>query len=91
MDTQNLRSRGPLSSFIRYCVKHPDERFWQALRNWSGYSFIFAGHMRQHSHDTFNWEGRRHDEDWFSDSVQHNRGMWGGQLEQAQRTFGQDR
>jgi hypothetical protein len=31
-----------LLDFIRYCLEHPEERFWQALRNWSGYYFIFA-------------------------------------------------
>jgi len=29
-----------LKSFTRYCTKHPEERFWQALRNWSGYTHI---------------------------------------------------
>jgi hypothetical protein len=29
-----------LDDFIDYCAKHPEERFWQALRNWSGASFI---------------------------------------------------
>ena len=28
--------------FARYCDEHPEERFWQALRNWSGWSFIFG-------------------------------------------------
>ncbi len=23
-----------LNSFTRYCLSHPQERFWQALRNW---------------------------------------------------------
>lgn len=36
------KSREKLVSFIDYCIKHPQERFWQALRNWSGYSFIFG-------------------------------------------------
>lgn len=29
-----------LNNFTEYCIKHPEERFWQALRNWSGSSFI---------------------------------------------------
>jgi len=37
-----LHSEKLLTSFIRYCIKHPDERFWQALTNWSGFSFIFG-------------------------------------------------
>lgn len=29
-------------SFTEFCKAHPDYRFWQALRNWSGARFIFA-------------------------------------------------
>lgn len=36
------KNQKKLNSFIDYCRKHPEERFWQALRNWSGYSFILA-------------------------------------------------
>ena len=25
-----------IESFTDYCVEHPEFRFWQALRNWSG-------------------------------------------------------
>jgi len=28
--------------FMRYCIQHTEERFWQALRNWSGHKFIYA-------------------------------------------------
>jgi hypothetical protein len=43
-----------LASFVAYCKAHPDERFWQALRNWCGkYNFIYA------NIDTFYWEGRQ--------------------------------
>ena len=31
-----------LKSFEQYCKEHPEERFWQALRSWSGYNFILA-------------------------------------------------
>jgi hypothetical protein len=31
-----VKSRKLLLSFFAYCVAHPQERFWQALRNWSG-------------------------------------------------------
>jgi hypothetical protein len=33
---KNLRSGECLRSFVDYCIKHPEERFWQALRNWCG-------------------------------------------------------
>ena len=63
MDTQNLKSRDCLTSFIRHCVTHPDERFWQALVNWSGYTLIKTyDSVRESGHDTFYLEGRRHDE-----------------------------
>jgi len=29
-----------LKSFVNYCLAHPQERFWQALRNFSNYPFI---------------------------------------------------
>ncbi len=34
-----------LAMFADYCRQHPEERFWQALRNWSGYDHIFAGNL----------------------------------------------
>jgi len=36
------KNRKVLESFINYCIKHPELRFWQALTNWSGYYFIYA-------------------------------------------------
>jgi hypothetical protein len=24
-----------LKEFTKYCIAHPEERFWQALRNWA--------------------------------------------------------
>lgn len=32
-----------LLEFVVYCTAHPEERFWQALRNWSGYPAILTG------------------------------------------------
>jgi len=31
-----------LQEFTEYCAKNPGERFWQALRNWSGYANIYG-------------------------------------------------
>jgi hypothetical protein len=48
-----------LKSFIKYCEKHPEERFWQALRNWAGVAFIYASCVpegRGGMEDTFYWE-----------------------------------
>jgi hypothetical protein len=39
--------------FYMYCMEHPEMRFWQALRNWSGYGYIWAD-----AFDTFYWEGK---------------------------------
>jgi hypothetical protein len=53
-----------LASFVAYCKAHPDERFWQALRNWCGkYNFIYATSTPlwdiEELNDTFYWEGRQ--------------------------------
>lgn len=37
-----MRSEEALVSFVRYCYEHPEQRFWQALRNWSKYTYIFG-------------------------------------------------
>lgn len=39
---QKPKCKKTLDSFITYCYANPEERFWQALRNWSGYTFIFG-------------------------------------------------
>ena len=31
-----------LESFVQYCKENPKQRFWQALRNWSGFSFVWV-------------------------------------------------
>jgi DNA-binding CsgD family transcriptional regulator len=36
------RNAEALASFTRYCREHPQEIFWQALRNWSNYSETIA-------------------------------------------------
>jgi hypothetical protein len=36
------KNREKLLSFIEYCLEHPEERFWQALRNWAKVDFIFT-------------------------------------------------
>lgn len=60
------RNEKVLGDFERYCAAHPDERFWQALRNWSGVGFLYAssfgpfvlGGASKLLHDTFGWEGK---------------------------------
>ena len=54
---KETRNSKLLKSFTQYCKDNPKERFWQAIRNWSGYGFIIAD-----GDDTFYWEGRRKNE-----------------------------
>lgn len=45
--------------FLDYCLKHPEQRFWQALRNWSGASSIhFVRVGKQEPEDAFYFEGK---------------------------------
>lgn len=36
------KNKKELMSFAEYALDHPEQRFWQALRNWSGYANIIA-------------------------------------------------
>ena len=56
------RNSEVLKDFVAYCKANPEQRFWQALRNWSGYNFIFAKDAKEyddHGYDTFYWEGKQ--------------------------------
>ena len=54
-----------LAEFTEYCEKHPDHRFWQALRNWSEAEAIlfvrkkadWEADFREHE-DTFYFENK---------------------------------
>lgn len=65
-EPEETRNSKVLESFVKYCQEHPGERFWQALRNWSGYDSIKGewakGPFAWQQIDTFHFEGRRHDE-----------------------------
>jgi len=52
-----MKSKKVLSSFIIYCYKHPDERFWQALRNWAKVNSICVQNGIE-TLDTFYFEGK---------------------------------
>ncbi len=52
-----MRSEETLESFIKHCKDNPQQRFWQALRNWSGYSYVYVD-TDDGLADTFYWEGR---------------------------------
>jgi len=59
IDTQT-RNGEVLLSFIEYCDAHEDERFWQALRNWSEFDKIHASNNGEEGglRDTFYFEGK---------------------------------
>ena len=42
-----------LKDFIKYCEAAPELRFWQALRNWSGFNYIYAAKEESDIIDTF--------------------------------------
>ena len=62
------RNSEVLTDFIAYCLLHPDERFWQALLNWSGFNFIYVSPKSEDTkygrtpekvyRDTFYFEGK---------------------------------
>lgn len=48
-----------LDEFVEYCNKHPEQRFWQALRNWSGWGHILVCQKwgdNDTEQDTYYWE-----------------------------------
>lgn len=52
MDSKNQKL---IESFSAYCKKYPEQRFWQALRNWAG---VYAIYIKELGHgddevDTF--------------------------------------
>lgn len=56
MKSKNKKLR---DSFNRYLKEHPEQRFWQALRNWSGYRDIYARKINEDDfNDTFYKEGK---------------------------------
>lgn len=48
-----------VESFAAYCRANPSQRFWQALRNWSGHNFILVSQKNEgDTQDTFHWRGK---------------------------------
>lgn len=52
-----------LDSFIDYCMTHPEERFWQAIRNWAKVGYILATSgvhpLEGHLVDTFYFDNNK--------------------------------
>jgi hypothetical protein len=61
------RNSETLRDFIDYCIDHPHERFWQALRNWAGWHLVLVSNDSDAVdnpaiEDTFWWEGKGKDD-----------------------------
>ncbi len=50
------KSSALLKSFVAYCEAHHHERFWQALRNWCGWDFVYVSNTWPD--DTNNGDGK---------------------------------
>ena len=67
-----MKSKKTLDSFVKYCYENPNLRFWQALRNWSKFDFIYGKTINhndklawnkymdfvENTEDTFYFEGK---------------------------------
>jgi hypothetical protein len=55
-----IRDMEAKEAFVRYLIDHPEQRLWQAIRNFSRYGFIFASNdiTARDRIDTFYWEGK---------------------------------
>ena len=42
MAKRNEKAKWLAISFLTYVVTHREERFWQALRNWAGFKYIYV-------------------------------------------------
>jgi len=49
--------------FIKYLNNHKEQRLWQAIRNFSGYSFVLGsdGLPSEYQIDTFYLNGKNHE------------------------------
>ena len=62
-----MKSEKLLKELTEYCETHPEERLWQAIRNWSGFGFILASESEDIEElndpknivDTFYFTGRK--------------------------------
>lgn len=60
--TKSINSIELAKDFLRFCEANPTMRFWQALRSWSGYHFIFVSNQFVHDEyqlqDTYYFIGK---------------------------------
>jgi hypothetical protein len=50
--SERTRNSEVLESFVAYARAHPEQRFWQALLNWSGFRFILVSDLPPRYFDT---------------------------------------
>ena len=55
--SEKSRNTKVLQSFVSYCTKHKEQRFWQALRNWSNFPYVYVFDGVDYL-DTFYWENK---------------------------------
>ena len=54
-----MKSKDTLIDFIKYCVENDNQRFFQALRNWSKFNYIVGfDKLPDEGIDTFYFEGK---------------------------------
>ena len=57
-----MKSEEVLKDFTAYCQRYPTLRFWQALRSWSRFNFIYGCQGRNavtdYAEDTYYFEGK---------------------------------
>jgi hypothetical protein len=57
----DVRSEETKKAFIKYLEEHPEERFWQAVRNFSGKGYVWVSNRivdDPNAKDTFYWEAK---------------------------------
>jgi hypothetical protein len=47
----STKDRKMLKSFVAYCISNPEQRFWKALRNWSGMAIYVRQELMQKGSD----------------------------------------
>ena len=53
---EKSRNEDVLAAFTQYCETHPDEGFWQCLRGWTSFTFIY-GSMSKPA-EMIDWDDR---------------------------------
>jgi hypothetical protein len=59
MKKEETRNSKILRDFIKYCQEHENERWWQCVRNFSGFAYVCVSNKFSSGtdiRDTFHWE-----------------------------------